>query len=58
MGLRRQERIAGILSDTLRGEGAGRDVYLLMEPGRRIEHQGTLARALFDALVQVVGLPE
>jgi hypothetical protein len=29
-----------------------------MEPGRRIEHQGTLVRALFDALVQVVGLPE
>ena len=34
-------------------------MYLLVESAWRepeIEHQGTLARALFDALVQVVGL--
>ncbi len=59
-GLR--QRIASILSQALRAEGAGRDVYLMNQPGwggsDEIEHKGTLAQALFDALVQVVGLPE
>jgi len=50
VGLRRQERIAGILSDTLRGEGAGRDVYLLDKFGLLIAHKGTLARALFGSM--------
>ncbi|MBC7250513.1 MAG: hypothetical protein H5T62_09535, partial [Anaerolineae bacterium] len=53
-GLRR--RIAQLLSEALRHEGAGRDVYLLS--GDKIDHQGTLSQVLFDALVQVAGLPE
>jgi len=52
-------RVAATLSAALRrlqAEGRRREVYLLS--GEKIEHQGTLAQALFDALVKVVGLPE
>ena len=52
-----RQRISGILSTALRQEGARREVYLLSS-GSTIEHKGTLAQALFDALVEVVGLPE
>ncbi len=58
-GLR--QRIARILSQALRRADGERDVYLMEERafgGAYIKHQGTLAQALFDALVQVMGLPE
>jgi hypothetical protein len=54
-GLR--QRIARMLSEALRQEGVGRDVYLLSSESE-IKHEGTLGQALFDALVAVVGLPE
>jgi hypothetical protein len=59
-----RERISGILSEALRKERVKRDVYLLEPSGwwtggpSPIEHKGALAQALFDALVQVAGLPE
>ncbi|HBY96208.1 MAG TPA: hypothetical protein DEP84_20020, partial [Chloroflexi bacterium] len=58
-GLR--QRVAGLLSEALRHPNARREVYLLGRPKRgeeRIEARGTLARALLDALGQVVELPE
>ena len=57
-GLR--NRILRILVRALRQPGAAREVYLMRTEWRqiRIEHEGTLAQALFGALVQVAGLPE
>jgi hypothetical protein len=53
LGLRRH--IAALLSETLRRPEARERVYLLAKDG--IEDQGTLAQALYAALVQVWGLP-
>ncbi len=57
-GLR--EKIAGHLSAALRRPDAGREVYLFKQSWlgeSRIESQGPLSKTLFEALVQVWGLP-